>query len=201
MSKEYNALIIRLLRNSVLINILRVGIIETRDRIQVIKSALIDVFDNVNKEKNQIEVVENCAGMLSSWLEESLMAETFKYQALGMILCQNVQSFDFYIREVLIKVFDQHQELLRQDGLNKIENNLQFNGSENFIARIVDEKMSILKYKGFEGVLNYLHKRIGLDFEVDTSENLYVSEMFLVRNIILYNNGYINGVYLEKLNT
>lgn len=51
MSKNYNALTVRLLRNTVLINILRVGIIETRYRIQIIKSALIDVLDNMNNEK------------------------------------------------------------------------------------------------------------------------------------------------------
>src|SRR5689334_13143132 len=98
MSKEYNALTVRLLRNSVIINIIRVGIIETRDRIQIINSALIDVFNNINNEKNELGVEDSYTSTLSSCLEESLVAETFKYQALGMILCQNMQSFVLYIR-------------------------------------------------------------------------------------------------------
>ena len=200
MSKEYNALTVSLLRNSVIINILRVGIIETRDRIQIIKSTLIDVLDNMNKEKNQLEVSENYASMLSSCLEESLVAETFKYQALGIILCQNVQSFNLYIRETLIKVFNQHHELLKQDKLNKMESDLQFDNTEAFIVWVVDEKLRVSDYQGFESVLNYLHETIGLDLKVDPAECLYVSEMFLARNIILYNNGYVNGYYLEKSN-
>ncbi|HEY4034030.1 MAG TPA: hypothetical protein VGL94_08730 [Ktedonobacteraceae bacterium] len=200
MSKEYNALTVRLLRNSVIINVLRVGIIETRDRMQLIKSTLIDVFDNMNKVRNIIDVKENYAGALSSWLEESIAAETFKHQALGMIQCQSVQSFDLYIRNMLIKVFNQHHELLEQDKLNKIESDLQFNNTEAFIAWLVDEKLRVLDYQGFESVLNYLHETIGLDLKVDPAECLYVSEMFLARNIILYNNGYVNGNYLEKSN-
>lgn len=105
------------------------------------------------------------------------MAENFKYQALEMILCQNVQSFNLYVRETLIKVFNQHHELLEQDKLNKMESDLQFDNTEAFIVWVVDEKLRVLDYQGFESVLNYLHETIGLDFKVDPAECLYVSEM------------------------
>jgi len=200
MSKEYNALTVRLLRNSVIINIIRVGIIETRDRIQIIKLALIDVFNTINNGKNELEVTDSYTSTLSSCLEESLVAETFKYQALGMILCQNMQSFVLYIQKILITVFNQHHELLKQDKLNKMESDLQFDSTEAFIAWVVDGKLHALDYQGFESMLNYLHETMELDLKVDPVESLYVSEMFLARNIILYNNGFVNENYLEKSN-
>ena len=100
----------------------------------------------------------------------------------------------------MYKSLCQHHELLKQDKLNKMESDLQFDNTEAFIIGGVDEKLRVLGYQGFESVLNYLHETIGLDFKVDPAECLYVSEMFLARNIMLYNNGFVNGNYLENSN-
>lgn len=137
--------------------------------------------------------------MTLSWLEETVSPDNFKQWYLGIILTQNVEALDFYIAQMLTKVFTQRPELLNSSEF-KIEMSevLQCSSIKEVVFRVAERKMLQLSYQGLPDIIKYLNEKFKLGFDTNMPELASVQEMFLTRNIIVHNSGYINGIYLQK---
>lgn len=195
MPLEFNELFVKLGRNKMLFALFKTQ----NDKFQkVISAAIPQVVTAFNKDGSKPEI-ENFARMLLSWLEETVSPDKFKQWYLGIILSQNVEAFDFYIAEMLTKVFTQRPEILNFSEF-KIDMSevLQCSSIEEVIFRVAERKVLHLSYQGFPDIIMYLNEKFKLGFDTKMPEFVDVCEMFLTRNIIVHNSGYINGIYLQK---
>ncbi len=195
MALEFNELYVKLGRNMMFSEVFKAQ----NDKFQkIISAASPQVITAFNKDGSSLEN-ENFAHMVISWLEETVSPDNFKQWWLGIILTQNVEALDFYIAQMLTKVFTQRPEILNSSEFKiEISEVLQCSSIEEVVFRVAERKVLQLSYQGLPDIIKYLNENFKLGFDTHMPEFVNVREMFLTRNLIVHNSGRINEVYLQK---
>lgn len=151
------------------------------------------------KNPDNVDLIDVYINNMLATLRSTVSEDSIQHRICGIVLCQNIQSFDQFMVKLLKKVFTQRSEIFN-DKEYKIQMSevLKCKTIEEVIDRVATRKIHELGYESFEDVISYLNTKLKLNFDVTTEEYFYVCEMFLARNIIVHNDSRINEIYLQR---
>lgn len=196
-SKEYLSLMTNLLRNLAFC----AAIDAQSERLQVLVKtfsfeSIQTIVQNVFKESD-----EQFVQATLDELDKSASAEKVRLMCLEIMICRNVEVFDYYISQMLRIIFTQRPEILKaSDHSILMSEVLQCTDITEIIQRVSEKKIQELSYKGLSDIIKYLNSSLKLGFDEKIPQYQDALEVFQARNIIVHNSSIINEVYLQKTN-
>lgn len=194
-SKEYLSLMTNLLRNLAF----SAAIDSQAERLQTLvrtfsSEKIRSMIHNIYKEDDE-EFVR------ATLNELNLSASTEKVRLMGLeiMVCRNVEAFDYYITQMLRQVFTRRPEILRASDYSiQMSEVLQCRNIDEIIQRAAEKKVQELSYKGLSDIIKYLNSHLKLNFDEKTPHFQEALETFQARNIIVHNSCIINEVYVQR---
>lgn len=110
-----------------------------------------------------------------------------------------VGAFKYYLSQILLKIFIRQPNIFKASEYKAdIKEFIEAGSVPEFIRRFSEKKVDELGFEGLAKIIEYLNKRLGLQFKIEPSIYESVSELLEVRNIIEHNRGFISRIYLER---
>ncbi len=114
-----------------------------------LKKVPFDLFRDALQAGNKVLGDEDGIQQLYASLKEASKPENVKRMLLEMALCRYVEAVDFYLAQMLRKVYTQRPEILRaRDFTVQISEVLQCGTIDEVIFRVAEKKIQELSYKG-----------------------------------------------------
>jgi hypothetical protein len=125
--------------------------------------------------------------------------EKVRFMCFEMMVCRNVEAFDYYITQMLRRVFVQRPEILKaSDYTIQMSEVLQCSTIDDVIQRVSEKKVQELSYKGLADIVKYLNSHLKLNFDEKIPQFQEALETFQTRNIIVHNACIVNEIYLQR---
>lgn len=186
------------LRNNVLLFILK-DVMNTRiqDAVHQAVPALLEHYSLEQKLSGKIPDEFLIARIKR--MEQAFSPGNLQVLWREVLLCRNADTLDYYLAQMLRKVFIERPEVLRASEFSiQMSEVLQCSSIEEVVLRFTEKKVQDLGYKGLLDVIKYVNRNFGLDFDISMPEFIEVCEMYQVRNIIVHNACIINETFLKN---
>lgn len=193
---EYEVFLINILRNQSLAALFKlVGRALQNTYPETAEEVKAIIFENYDRSEETMQTVKN----LLNGLKEALSVEKISLVCLEMILCRNVDGFNYYLSQMLKRVFLERPEILRaSDNSIQVCDVLQCSNIDEIILKVAERKVEKLGYESLKSIIKYLNEKLNLDFDERMPDYLDSCETFQVRNIIVHNAGIVNELFLQN---
>ncbi len=131
-------------------------------------------------------------------MQREMSPDEFKRVYLQILVSRDIESFEYYLSEILRRVFVHKPETLRTAEQVSVREVLEAGEMNEFIKRIAEKKVIELGYESLEGIMKYLNERLGLDLDTQTKEFRAAKEYIEVRHIIAHNGGRVSELLLRR---
>ena len=116
-----------------------------------------------------------------------------------MLVCRNIDAIDYYIAQMLRKVYKQRPEIMRASEYSvQMSTVLQCGSIDEDILKVAEQKVQDLSYKGLNDLIKYLNETLKMKFDIKRDDYQVALEVFYARNILVHNGGIVNELYLQK---
>jgi hypothetical protein len=204
MSKEFEELMFKVLRTEMLSILFQERAQRLQQNLRLYSSQVEDAIRS-NLKKVPEDTANNVSKKLIDGLDKFSSPENTERLVLSMILCQKVQDFEFYLIQMLKKVFKKHPSIFRNAEIRvSIEDIAKYESIEQIVSERIEMKVRDLSYKSLYSLIEYLNNKNGsikLGFDTQMQSFIDGCEMFQTRNIFVHNNGIIDKKYLENIKT
>ncbi|MCG7504767.1 hypothetical protein [Mesorhizobium retamae] len=170
-----------------------INLAATADKVQKIASRALNKIDN--KAMNQDDENE----------EEEFSGENFKrlkdraYISSKNLLTGIIDSFLWYISEIIQESMKRKPEIVKSGQTIKIEELFLFKKKRDLINHIVEQKVHSLSYKGIDEIEKFISDSLGVDMFVEKDDKDYMKQFIETRNIYVHNRGIADRVFVEKM--
>lgn len=197
MTPEYNSLVLKILRNYILEATLQANNHKVKG---VIRSIAPQVTQNlIAQNSNEKSMIEDTVKDIFIRLENLVSLDNLKHLWLEIILCQNIHIFEFYITQMIMRVFINHPGILTQEKQTiRMDEILECKTVEEIILRVAARKVQKLSHDGLLDKIQFLKDILRMKFNTEMPEFIDIYEMFQVRNIIVHNDSIVNEIYLQN---
>jgi len=111
---------------------------------------------------------------------------------------RDVDSFEFYLTELLRELFVQRPETLRSSDSVTVREVLEAGTLDAFIKEVAEKKVLTLAFGGLRSITDYLERQLGLSIDRTTPSFTLSTEAIEVRNIIAHNAGLVSDLFLRR---
>ncbi|CAN7265315.1 hypothetical protein [Mesorhizobium sp. LjRoot246] len=108
-------------------------------------------------------------------------------------------TFLWYLSKIIQMAIKKRPELLKSSESIKIDDLMQFQRRVDLVEYLIDKKVNELSYGGMKKMEQYLQDRLGISAFGDASTRDMLVLFMEVRNIYVHNRGYVNSVFLERV--
>lgn len=115
-----------------------------------------------------------------------------------VFFCRTIDALQRYIESMLIAVFTQRPETLKSSEQIKVSEALSCATMDELIQRIAEKRVSTLSYKGFDDLISYMTRDMGLPLDKDSAEVRFAREGIEIRNLIVHSACRVNSVFLRR---
>ena len=196
-SEEYLDYLTGIVRNYTLTEILKETSIMVLPRMS--RSLPLGIAQLLTKAIVDPELAQQLTKVYISKFERSVSLDEFQLAWIEILICRDVQVFDYYLSRMLTKVFTQRREVLK--GLDysiKISDLLECADINEAILRASEKKIHDLGYLGLSDIVQYLKSNFKMKIDTTSEEFRNACEMFEIRNILVHNGGYVSAKFLAK---
>jgi hypothetical protein len=123
-------------------------------------------------------------------LHKDFSIEKLQSVWLEMLLCRNVQEFDYYLSQMLRKALRKHPEILMASDSTAPM-------SDEVLLEAAERKVHELSFKSLKNIVRYLNDALSLGFDDQMPEYFDACEMFQVSNIFVHNGGIIDQMFIR----
>jgi len=193
-SQELKSLTATLLRNSFLASYVS----GRADELPITRVSFDDFRVMIQGGFTETLQEEDVQYMFASYNEEA-QSNKIRTVMVEMAICRNVEAVDFYLTQMLRKMYTQRPEVLKaKDFSVQMSEVLQCSTIDEVILRVADRKIQELSYRGLSDIIKYLNSIHGLNYDTTKSSYINAQEVFQTRNIIVHNADIVNEVYLKN---
>jgi hypothetical protein len=189
-SKEYLELLKELLRICCFVNVYT----------EFITIFSVGNYNDLNKKTTSENHDIKWQSLSEEWhkLTGLMSPGEFTQLCLQILITRAVESFQYYIGEMLSRLFRERPEILRSSETVKLNEILKFRNMQDFVKWAAERKVINLSYGGLEDIVEYLTERIGVKVESSGEYFEAVKEAVEVRNIIVHNRGRVNSLFINR---
>ncbi|UDL87764.1 hypothetical protein LGH82_21645 [Mesorhizobium sp. PAMC28654] len=108
-------------------------------------------------------------------------------------------SFLWYLSKIIQMAIKKRPELLKSSESIKIDDLMHFRRRTELVEYLIDKKVNELSYGGMKKMEQYFQDRLGISAFGDASTRDMLVLFMEVRNIYVHNRGYVNSVFLERV--
>ena len=123
----------------------------------------------------------------------------FRQPLLEMILCRLVDNFTAYLADIIREVLQSRPEVMRSAEQVRLDHVLSYRSIEDFTRDLIERKITELSYLGFNQLIDWFSKRLGLDLTQDERMKAVIVEALETRNAIVHNRTIVGPNYLRKV--
>jgi hypothetical protein len=116
-----------------------------------------------------------------------------------MLLCRNVDAVNYYIAQMLRRVFIQRPDTIK--ALEKpvsMDIVLQSGSIDEIILKVAEKKVQDLSHMGLVEIIDFINQKLQVGFDSTLSAYKAAFEVYYARNILVHNGGVVNETYLQK---
>ena len=118
---------------------------------------------------------------------------------LGVTITSSVDAFDYYLSQILLKVFTKRPDIFRASEYKaEVREFIEAGSLPEFMKRFAEKRVNELSYMGLPKIIEYLNSRLGLGFDIMDSSFQAACELIEVRNILAHNVGRVNKLFLQR---
>jgi hypothetical protein len=118
---------------------------------------------------------------------------------LEMILSRAVDEFTTYLSEIIRAALTQKPEILKTRELLRLDYVLRFDSLGELTRELIDRKVADLSYRGFQDLLDWLNKKLGINIRSHAFKTESIVEIIETRNLIAHNGSRVGEKYLKKV--
>lgn len=116
-----------------------------------------------------------------------------------LVATRFVDNYLVYVSEFISELFRARPETLRSAETIRLDDVLQHESLEGFIAWLADERVNRLSYKGFGEIETFVQKRFGFDLVGDPQNRRDLVRAIALRNLIVHRRGIVDSRFLTVL--
>jgi len=179
------------------------SLIQHTEILVIIFKLIMSYMDNKDPDKDKlrelsIDKLRELDENVIIWLRGYEHARLLRW-LLGVTITSSVDSFYYYLSQILLKVFTKRPDIFRaSENKAEVREFIEAGSLPEFMKRFAEKRVNELSYMGLPKIVEYLNNRLGLGFDVMDSSFQAACELIEVRNILVHNVGRVNKLFLQR---
>jgi len=132
------------------------------------------------------------------YLRETFTPRDIQALSYEVWITRDVDSFEFYLTELLRELFVQRPETLKTSDSVTVKEVLEAGTLDAFIKEVAEKRVLTLAFGGLRSITDYLERQLGLSIDRTTPSFTLSTEAVEVRNIIAHNAGLVSDLFLRR---
>lgn len=153
-------------------------------------ASLKNLYQRMGEDFNQEKVDK---------LLKAFEPSNFVPRMLEMLICRNVDAVNYYVAQMLRRVFIQRPDTIRAlENPVSMDTVLQSESIDEIILKVAEKKVQDLSHKGLVEIISYINEKLKLGFDSKSPDYHAAFEVYYARNSLVHNGGVVNETYLHK---